>query len=846
MAIFRILGPVRALADEGELPVGGRRQLTLLAFLLLNANRAVSTDALTDAIWGPNRSAGDKRLHMAIARLRKALEALNGPDGPRLRTVSGGYLLAVENGELDADLFAARVQGGRAAVDLDPVQAVELVDAALALWRGPPLADVAFEDFAQPEIRRLEELHLVALESRIEAQLRLGRHRDVVGQLEALVAQYPTREHFAGQLMLALYRTGHQADALDVYQRTRIHLAEELGLDPGPTLTGLQTQILDQARDLAEPNLPDAGRPGRPARRQVTAPLLGDGFIPPVGTIALLFTDIDESTRLASELARAWPEVLEVHHAALRTAIEDNDGFVAAIEGGAFFATFRDAAAAARAALGAMRALHSRPWPGDRGRLGVRMGLHVGFVEWSATGYAGLEVHRAARVAAAAHGGQLLMTAAASALIGGVVKTEPLGLHRLKDFPTPEWLYCAVIDGRGAASFPPPRTPSVRPTNLPAGLPRLVGRSGDVQRVRKALLIDGERVVTLTGQGGVGKTSLALVCGEGLLDDFAGGIWLVSLATLTSPEEVLPTIERVLAGERSELSDPPSRAIATRLRGRGKTLLILDNFEHMLGATASVVQLVDAAPELSVLITSQGPLRLSAERVLPIASLDEPAALSLVETVALQRATMLTDRRDEREALKQIVSILDGLPLALELATARLSLLTPTELAERLRGSLDVLQEDRRDRPQRHRSLRATVQWTLDSLDLEARKLFVRLGGFAGPVELGEIELITGGDSLDVISALSVLVDVALVRRIEFGDSRIRFGLPEALRQSPAQCLTKLLMVHSGARPTSCASMISYGGCADAPARPLTNEQRRTRTSRPPPHCAGPRTRDIP
>jgi predicted ATPase/class 3 adenylate cyclase len=511
---------------------------------------------------------------------------------------------------------------------------------------------------------------------------------------------------------------------------------------------------------------------------------------PPVGAIALLFTDIAGSTRLATEFPAAWPELLEAHHVVLRKSIAEGGGFVAGIEGDAFFATFSDPTAAARAAVAALKALRSHTWPAGVDELKVRMGLHVGYVERSSTGYVGLEVHRAARVAAAAHGGQLLLTAAAKALVGDAVAVEPLGLHRLKDFPAPESLYCAVVDGRGAAAFPPPRTEPVRPTNLPAGVRRLIGRDVEIARVRAALLDDEERLVTLTGQGGVGKSSLALVCGESLLDEYPGGVWLARLATLTSPDEVLPAIESALPAERN-LDVSPSAAIALRLRGQGKSLLILDNFEHLLSAARPVASLLEIVPELSLLITSQAPLRLAAERVIAVAGLGNAAALSLVEQVSKQRATPLDGDEQQREALSEIVSIVEGLPLALELAAASLAILNPAQLRDRLRSSTEILRDDRRDREDRHRSLRATVQWTLGALDRDQRELFARLGTFAGPVELEEIEAVAGGDGLDVISALAGLVDVALVRRIESGDDRVRFGLPEALRQTAGAMLSE-------------------------------------------------------
>jgi predicted ATPase/DNA-binding SARP family transcriptional activator len=252
---FRVLGPIEVRAGNEPVALTGARQLKLLAFLVLNANRAVSADALIDAVWGPEREGAVKRLQMAIARLRKTLTALEANEESVLRTVSGGYVLSVGPGELDAEVFADRVRDGRRGLaDGNPARASELLTEALGMWRGPALAEVAFEDFAQSEIRRLEELRLVALETRIDADLQLGRQAELIGELEALLSDQPTREHLAGQLMTALYRSGRQADALEVYQRTRAHLASELGLEPGPAIRALQDQILSHDSNLSEPD----------------------------------------------------------------------------------------------------------------------------------------------------------------------------------------------------------------------------------------------------------------------------------------------------------------------------------------------------------------------------------------------------------------------------------------------------------------------------------------------------------------------------------------------------------------------------------------------------------------
>jgi predicted ATPase len=479
--------------------------------------------------------------------------------------------------------------------------------------------------------------------------------------------------------------------------------------------------------------------------------------------------------------------VLESHHAILREAIAAEAGFVDGSEGDSFFATFSEPGGGLRAAVSAQRALRAYAWPEEVGDLRVRMGLHAGHVDRGHTGYIGLEVHRAARVCAAAHGGQLLLTAAARELVGDGVPVELLGSFRLKDFPAPVQLYCAAIDGRGASSFPPPRTLDLRPTNLPSGLTPLVGRDQELRRLREALLEEGERLVTLTGRGGAGKTSLALEAGTRLLDEHPGGVWWVQLSNVSSPDEVLGAIATAIGlGRELELSS--AAAITARLRDAGPALVILDNIEHLLPATSDLAGLLDSAGNLRLLLTSQVPTRVPREMVIPLDLLDDEAALALMERVARRRGAQLSG---EREALLDVVRLVDGLPLALELAAARLPLLGAAALRGRLRASLDLLKDSGTTRPERQRSLEATIDWTLGFLDESPRVLFARLAVFAEPVELEEIEVVCGGDGLDVLEALSVLLDVALVRRVESGDGRVRFGLPEALRRIASRRLDR-------------------------------------------------------
>jgi predicted ATPase len=420
------------------------------------------------------------------------------------------------------------------------------------------------------------------------------------------------------------------------------------------------------------------------------------------------------------------------------------------------------------------------------------MGLHVGRVQRTEIGrvgrYVGLEVHRAARVMAAAHGGELLLTAEAREVVGGELVTESVGVHRLKDFPAPLMLFCAVIDGRGADFFPPPRTESVRPTNLPAGRPQLVGREAALAEVVEAVSSAGERLVTLTGRGGAGKTSLALLAGSELLDDHPGGVWWVDLTSVGSSEEVVGAVAAVIGAE-SEAEGSVQAAITARLRNSGATLLILDNMEHVLGAAEALCELLDQLASARILATSQMPLRVDPERVVALDALDERSALELIARSAGRRGLQLSDV--DGDALREIVGLLDGLPLALQLAAARLSLLTAVQLRDRLRESIDVLGEARGGRPARHRSLRAALDSTLSLLDPSARALFIRMGVFAGPVELDELERVLSGDGVGVLEELAELVDAALVQRVETGDGAVRFGLAEALRQIASELLDR-------------------------------------------------------
>jgi len=469
----------------------------------------------------------------------------------------------------------------------------------------------------------------------------------------------------------------------------------------------------------------------------------------PRGTVTFLFTDIEGSTRLLQELgAEEYGNVLAEHRRILRDAFERHGGVEVDTQGDAFFVAFPTGPGALEAAREAQGELD----------LPVRMGLHTGTSLLTEEGYVGADVHRAARIAAAGHGRQVLISAATAALIDAD-ELRDLGEHRLKDLSAPERIFQL-----GVGEFPPLRT--LYRTNLPIPATPFLGREQELADVVQQLARDDVRLLTLTGAGGSGKTRLALQAAAEAAEAYPDGVWWVPLAALVDPADVGPAAARALGGGGS----------LPELVGGRRLLLIFDNFEHVVEAAPDVAAVLTECARADVLVTSRERLRVQGEHVYPVPVLERAASVELF----LARARAAQPGFEPDEHLDELCARLDDLPLALELAAARASLLSTEQLLERLGNRLDLLRGGR-DAETRQQTLRATIEWSYELLEPDEKALLARLSVFRGGWALEAAEEIAQAD----LELMQSLVDKSLVRR--WGPDRS--GMLETIREFAAERL---------------------------------------------------------
>ena len=597
---------------------------------------------------------------------------------------------------------------------------------------------------------------------------------------------------------LAQIRAALAVDLAYVREHTRLLLRaldwESGGRDPSLLPRGAELRAAE--RWLA--GAPDAPAPTALHRQYIAAGRQAAAL--PQGTVTFLYTDIEGSTRRWEQAPAAMRAAVARHDAILRAAIEQHGGVVFRTAGDAFCAAFPAPAPAVQAALAAQRALAAEPWAPEVGPVRVRMAVHTGAAEVQGGDYVGPMLNRVARILAAAHGGQVLVSAltvglARDALGPDAVVTD-LGTHRLRDLAQPEHLYQVQPAGLPAA-FPPLATLAGQPNNLPVATTPLVGRAAEAAVVAARLAAPGTRLLTLTGPGGIGKTRLALAVAAAVLPTCPDGVFFVNVAPLVDADLVLPTIARAL-GLRETAGQSLAETLAAYLRDK-RLLLVLDNCEQVPAAAPAVAALLQDAPGLQVLATSRAPLHLSMEQEYPVpplavpdAEAATPAALVGNDAVTLfvERAQAvkpdfaLTDAN--APAVAAICARLEGIPLALELAAARSKVLAPAAILARLGSGLALLTGGARDLPARQQTLRATIDWSYDLLTPEEQQLFRRMAVFRGGRTLEAAEAVCNADgdlALDVLDGIASLLDKSLLLPGEGRTGEPRYRMLETIRE---------------------------------------------------------------
>ncbi|WP_421693591.1 tetratricopeptide repeat protein [Aestuariivirga sp.] len=510
--------------------------------------------------------------------------------------------------------------------------------------------------------------------------------------------------------------------------------------------------------------------------------------------LTILFTDLEGSTRLLDVLGESYETALVRQFELIREATFRHGGVEVDIHGDAFFAVFENAARAVAASADAQRLLHSETWP-QGVKFRVRMGLHTGRPRRSDSPglrFVGLDIHRAARICALAHGGQVLVSRPVledpSFSMPEGVTLRDLGTYQLKDIDSPEALADLVIEGL-PSSFPSLRSPDNRPNNLPSALRPLIGRKAERKAIRALLRRKDTRLVTLTGAGGIGKTRLALDVAGALLDDFPDGVFQVQLAAITVPELVAPAIAQAM-----RFLENPVRSILESLShaiGQRRILLLLDNFEQVIPAQSLIVDLLQACKRLKIIVTSREPLGIAPEREYPLRPLALPDVSQGLKPAQLMRydgILMFVERvrafqpdftltADIASALVEVCQRLDGLPLAIELAASRIRMIDPETLLRRLQTGQERLLSSANAVTERHRSLRNAIGWSFNLLDPEERLLITRLSVFAGGFDLESAvalnSSVDGGDQ--VVELINSLGRKSLLQRTgSRSSSRIR------------------------------------------------------------------------
>ncbi len=522
-------------------------------------------------------------------------------------------------------------------------------------------------------------------------------------------------------------------------------------------------------------------------------------------TVTLFFSDIEGSTRLLQKLGDNYSDLLFQQKKIMEGEFNSYNGEISDISGDGFFVIFETASDAVKCAVSIQQKVYSHRWP-ENSEVRIRMGIHTGEVKISDSGYSGIDIHRAARIMSAGFGGQVLISETTKTLIEKnlslKVKIKYLGEYQLKDLHSPEKIYQLIMEGL-PSEFPPLKSSVAPKTNLPPVALKLIGREEEIESLKKFLTDKETRLVTITGPGGMGKTTIGTkVCSE-LIDNFEDGVFMVDLSSLNDTGLVCSTIGKVLGLSESNKTEHLIAFLENK-----NMLLFLDNFEHLMEASDIISELILKCPGIKILITSRILLNLRIEKEFQLSPLTlpkeedykNPDKLRLYTSVQLfinraKRADKNFIFTDENsEAIARICIRLDGLPLAIELASARIKLFTPEILLSKLSTKLNILKGSDKELPERHQTLRQTIMWSYDLLSEEEKKLFEILSVFAGRCTVEAIEKVCGEyfpSEVELFDSVQALIDKSLLRRSDEGTAEAEFNMLFTIREFSKELLIK-------------------------------------------------------
>jgi len=804
----------------------------LLAYLAYHLPQRSPREALIELLWpleDPQKSS--QSLRTALSALRRQLEPPGIPAGAVL--LADRFTVGLNPKTVTTDVAEFQAALERAEQAKSHTRRIRSLRAAVDVYRGELLAGFN-EEWIPPEQRRWREQFFQALTRLIGALERFGNREEAMELARRGVSLDPLREEMHREVMRLLEEMGQPLLALRQYRELAQVLKQQMGLSPGRETLLLAREI--ERRRVAGPQEAEV-RPGVEIPSDLPAAPSGPSL--PEGTVTFLLTDIEGSTKLGEQAGAAYWSALEAHHRLLREVFGRFGGYEVKEMGDGFIVAFQRAGDALQGAIACQRALAGQAWPeavGATGRssLRVRMALYTGDVEVKEGEYRGLVLHRASRVLSAGHGGQVLCAEGTARLVqrdlASGVQLMELGVYRLRDVATPERLFQVEYPEMPEKEFPPLKAEAGYRSHLPLQFTRFFGRKEEIERLEEWLAVRGERLVTLSGPGGSGKTRLALEVAKRLVQVFEGAVWFVPLADLSDPRLIGDAVVGALGIPRSPQMEPLEQVVA--LLSQQPSLLVLDNFEHLIYhrdtedteknkdyLRASVVQpegaqmvrmLLEKVPNLTCLITSRQRLDLDGEREFAVSPLPTPKGEEPVEAVAgYPSIQFFVDRAQgvaadfqvtagNAASLTAICCKLEGVPLALELAAAKVKAVGLSQMLHQLERRLDFLVRRSRDRgAERHQSLRAAIDWSYRLLAPEVQWFFCQLSVFRGGWDLEAAERVCEEPS--ALEHLSELVGHSLVLTEET-DLGMRYRMLEMIREYGREQLASKERVALGRR----------------------------------------------